>query len=168
MNHVHKRNIIHNYISSSKILIEFPSNHIDRVYIGGSDWSLASCTLEDIFLVYGFPTMAKMERNKTEHPWMARKLFYVYGPPNSKISLECVQKRPMYAKKVDVYLIAKMAQHIWGKEWNEDLICNVVGMDIFIAKFEAFAHEDPKNRASLSTIVQSLIAFSFNFELLPL
>jgi hypothetical protein len=52
---------------------------------------------------------------------MAPKLFYIYGPPNSKTSLESVQRRHIYTKEADVDLIEKMAKYIWKEEWDKDL-----------------------------------------------
>jgi serine/threonine protein kinase len=64
MDLVHKGNILHNDISLSNILLHFPPNHIDRVYIGVCDCSLASHIVGDTFSIYDFPTRAEMERNK--------------------------------------------------------------------------------------------------------
>jgi serine/threonine protein kinase len=47
MDCVHKGKIIHNDISPSNILLRFLPDHIDRVYIGVCDWSMASCAVED-------------------------------------------------------------------------------------------------------------------------
>jgi serine/threonine protein kinase len=38
MAHVHKKKILHNDISLSNILLHFPPDHVDRVYIGIYDW----------------------------------------------------------------------------------------------------------------------------------
>ena len=72
--------ILQNNISPSNILLH---DHVDRVYIGVCDWGLASCIVEDTPSMYGFPTMVEMERNKSEHYWVALELFYVYNLPNS-------------------------------------------------------------------------------------
>ena len=51
---------------------------------------LGKFIVEGISLMYGFSTMAEMKTSKRERPWMAPKLFYVYGLPNSETSLERV------------------------------------------------------------------------------
>jgi serine/threonine protein kinase len=90
MTRVHKSKILHNDISPSNILLHFPLDHIDRVYIGLCDWGLASYIIEDVPLVYGYPTTVEMERNKKEPYWVAIELFYIYGPPNFETLLEHV------------------------------------------------------------------------------
>ena len=76
------------------------------------DWDLVSRIVEGTTLVYGFPSRDEMEKNKNEHLWVALELFYVYSQSNSKISLEHFQRKHMYTKKVDAYLVWKVAQHI--------------------------------------------------------
>jgi serine/threonine protein kinase len=45
MARVHKSKILHNDISPSNILFHFPPDHVDRVYIGVCDWSMATASL---------------------------------------------------------------------------------------------------------------------------
>jgi hypothetical protein len=58
----------------------------------------------------------------------------------------------MYIKEADAYLVGKIAQRIWKEEWDKDLFCNGVGISIFLLKLNALTHEDPKRRASLSSV----------------
>ena len=62
-------------------------------------------------------------------------------------------------------MVRKMAECIWKVEWNKDLFCNATIMSIFITKLAALTHEDPKNRASLSSILKTLTFHLFNFQL---
>jgi serine/threonine protein kinase len=48
MARVHKKKILYNDISPSNILLHFPPDHIDKVYIGVCDWSMATRTIEDV------------------------------------------------------------------------------------------------------------------------
>jgi serine/threonine protein kinase len=53
MARVHKSKILHNDIFPSNILLHFPLEHVDRVYIGVCDWGMATRFIEDEPLVYG-------------------------------------------------------------------------------------------------------------------
>jgi hypothetical protein len=53
---IHKNKILHNDISPSNILLHFPPNHVDRVYIGVCDWGMATRFIEDENSVYSYPT----------------------------------------------------------------------------------------------------------------
>jgi serine/threonine protein kinase len=59
MAYVHKSKILHNDISPSNILLHFPPDHVDRVYIRICDWGMASHLFEDKTSVYGYPTKAE-------------------------------------------------------------------------------------------------------------
>ena len=96
MAYVYKSKILHNDISPSNILLHFPLDHIDRVYIGVCDWSMAIRFIEDEHSIYGYPTKAEMEKNKKERYWMVPELFYVYSPSNSEIAIECVHWKHLY------------------------------------------------------------------------
>jgi serine/threonine protein kinase len=132
MARVHKKKILYNDISPSNILLHFPPDHVDRVYIGACDWGMATRTIEDVPSVYSYSTKDEMERNKKERPWVALELFYVYGPPNSETSLERVQRRHLYTKEADVYSVGKVAQLIWEEEWDKELFKSAVGASIFV------------------------------------
>ena len=77
---------------------------------------MASRIVKDVRLVYGYLTMAEMERNKKKRYQVAPQLFYIYGMPNSKALLERVQKKHMYMKEADAYLVGKITQYIWKEE----------------------------------------------------
>jgi serine/threonine protein kinase len=160
MDCIHKGKILNNDISPSNILLYF-SNHVDRIYIRVCDWGLVSYTIEDTPSMYDFPTTVEMEKNKRECYWVAPKLFIVYGQSNSITSLRCVQRRHMYTKEVDACLVGKKVQHIWNVEWDKDVFINGPGMNIFYTKLNALIYEDPKTRASLSSVLKTLTSHPF-------
>jgi serine/threonine protein kinase len=121
MAYIHKSKILNNDISPSNILLHFPPDHVDRVYIGVCDWGMVIRLIEDNLSMYGYPTKDEMEKNKKEHFWVALELFYIYGPPNFETSLERVQRMHLYTKEADAYLVGKVAQCIWHEEWDKDL-----------------------------------------------
>jgi serine/threonine protein kinase len=147
MYHVHRGKVIHNNISPSNILLHFLPDHADRVYIEMCDWGLASCIVEDVLSMYGFPITVGMEKNKRMRYWEAPKLFYINGPPNSETSLERVQRRHIYTLEVDAYSVGKVAKCIWEEEWDKDLFCNGPSMNIFYTKLKPII-QDPKTRPS--------------------
>jgi serine/threonine protein kinase len=104
MARVHKSKILHNDISPSNILLHFLLDHVDRVYIGVCDWGMATCIIEVVHLVYGYPTKDEIQRNKKECFWVALELFYVYGPPNLRhhwsmyIGDICIQRKRMHTR----------------------------------------------------------------------
>jgi hypothetical protein len=123
---------------------------------------MATYIVEDIPLVYGYPTKDEMERNK-ERFWVATKLYYIYGPLNSKTSLEHVQRRHLYTK--GMYPVGKMAQCIWHEEFDKDLFTGGVGASIFLLKLHVLIHEDPIKRPLLASVPKIITSLFHNFEL---
>jgi hypothetical protein len=152
-------------ISPSNILLHFPPDHVNRVYIGVCDWGMATRTIEDVPSVYGYPTKDEMERNKKERPWVAPKLFYVYDPPNLETSLERVQRRHLYTKEADAYSVGKVAQLIWKDEWYKELFKSVVGASIFLYKLHQLQQEDPRKRPTLASILEIFTSAPHEMEL---
>jgi serine/threonine protein kinase len=74
---IHKSKILHNDISPSNILLHFPPDHINRVYIGICDWGMATRFIEEVPSVYDYPTKEEMEKNKKEHFWMALEFMFM-------------------------------------------------------------------------------------------
>jgi serine/threonine protein kinase len=138
MARVHKKKILHNDIFPSNILLHFPPDHVDTVYIGVCDWGMATRIIEDVPLVYGYPTKDEIERNKKDRIWVALELFYVYGLPNSETSLEHVQRRHLYTKEADAYSVGKVVQLIWEDEWDKELFKSALGTSIFLISYTNF------------------------------
>jgi hypothetical protein len=153
MARVHKSKILHNDISPSNILLHFPPDHVDRVYIGVCDWGMATRFIEDEQSVYGYPTKAEMEKNKKERYWVAPELFYVYGPPKSETAIEHVRWKHLYTPESDAYSVGKLALRIWNDEWDRDLFKTAECGSIFLSKLTALTNEDPTERPSLAHVI---------------
>jgi serine/threonine protein kinase len=151
---VHKSKILHNDIFPSNILLHFPPNHVDRVYIGVCDWGLATFFIEDEHSVYGYPTKAEMEKNKKECYWVAPELFYVYGPPNSETIIERVRWKHLYTLQSDAYSVGKLALRIWNDEWDRHLFKIAECRSIFFSKLTTLTNKDPTERPPLAHVIE--------------
>lgn len=165
MARVHKNEILHNDISPSNILLHFPPDHVDRVYIGVCDWGMASRFCEDKASVYGYPSKAEMEKNKNERKWVAPELFYVYGPSNSETSIERVRWKHPYTPQSDAYSVGKLALEIWHDEWDKHLFKTPECGTLFLRKLTALTDKDPAKRPSLAEVLGSLKSKPFEMEM---
>jgi serine/threonine protein kinase len=154
MARVHKSKILHNDISSSNILLHFPPDHVDRVYIGVCDWGMATGFIEDEHSVYGYPTKAEMEKNKKERYWVALELFYVYGPSNFETTIERVRWKHLYTPQSDAYSVGKLALRIWNDEWDRHLFKTAECGSNFLSKLTALTNEDPTERPPLAHVIE--------------
>jgi hypothetical protein len=68
MDCVHKGKILHNNISLSNILLHFPLDHVVESTLECAIGALQAIAIPSM---YGFSTIAKMERNKRVRHWVA-------------------------------------------------------------------------------------------------
>jgi serine/threonine protein kinase len=165
MARVHKSKILHNDISPSNILLHFPPDHVDRVYIGVCNWGMATRFIEDEASVYGYPTKAEMEKNKKELYWMALELFYVYGLSNSETVIERVRWKHLYTLQSDAYSVGKLALSIWNDEWDPHLFKTAECGSIFLSKLTALTNEDPMKRPSLAHVLEIFKSKLYKMEM---
>jgi serine/threonine protein kinase len=166
MARIHKSKILHNDISTLNILLHFPPDHVDRVYIGVCDWDMAIRFIEDEPSVYGYPTKAEMEKNKKERYWVAPELFYVYSLANSETTIERVQWKHLYTPQSDAYLVGKQALSIWNDEWDRHLFKTTECGSIFLSKLTALTNKDPTKRPSLAHVLDIFKSPPYKMELL--
>jgi hypothetical protein len=126
---------------------------------------MATHFIEEVPLVYGYQAKEEMKRNKEEHFWVAPKLFYVYCPYNFETSLVRVQRRHLYTKEADAYLVGKMALCIWNDEWDKILFKTVGGASILLSKLKAITNNDPKKRPSLASVLDIFTSSFYKMEL---
>jgi serine/threonine protein kinase len=162
---VHKSKILHNDISPSNILLHFPPDHVDRVYIGVCDWGMATRFIEDEYSVYGYPTKAEMEKNKKERCWVAPELFYVYGPPNSETAIERVRWKNLYTLQSDAYSVGKLALSFWNDKWDLHLFKTAECGSIFLSKLTALTNKDPTQRPSLARVLEIFKSKLYQMEM---
>jgi serine/threonine protein kinase len=165
MAHVHKSKILYNDISPSNILLHFPPDHVDRVYIGVCDWGMATCFIEDESSVYGYPTKAKIKKNKKERYWMAPDLFYVYGAANSETAIERVQWKHLYTPQLNAYSVGKLALSIWNDKWDPHLFKTAEYGSIFLSKLTALTNKDPTKRPSLAHVLKIVKSKLYEMEM---
>jgi serine/threonine protein kinase len=165
MARVHKSKILHIDISPSNILLHFPPDHVDRVYIGVCNWGMATRFIKDEASMYGYPTKVEMEENKKKRYWVALELFYVYGPPNSEIAIECVRWKHLYTSKSNAYLVGKFALSIWNDEWDPRLFKTAECGSIFLSKLTVLTNEDPTKRPSLAHVLEIFKSKLYKMEM---
>jgi serine/threonine protein kinase len=114
----HAENILYNDLSALNIMLHFPLEKPENVYIGVYDWGMANRVKEKKSSFYGYETKAEMEANIAERKHVVPELFYVFGPKDSQNSLEVMKKKHLYSKAIDVYSIGMLVSQIWKEEWD--------------------------------------------------
>ena len=166
MDRVHKGHLMHNDISPGNVLLHFPEDKVDQVYIGVCDWGLASRVCETTPSNYGFPNQQDLEASHKHRGWfVAPELWYTYGKPNSETPLESQQRRHLYSQAADAYSVGVIANHIWNNEDDRDLFKDNVGKSRFAVALKELMAKDPKSRSTLAKAVGDLTIAPYNFQI---
>jgi serine/threonine protein kinase len=153
MGKCHVQNILLNDLSPSNIMLHFPPEEPENVYIGVYDWGMASCVKEKKSSLYGYQTKPEMEANVAQRKHVAPELFYVFGPKGSRNSLEVMKKKHLYLKAVDAYSIGVLVCLIWKEEWDKTLIKDAMVFHVFELKLRGLQDKDPKTRLSILDVL---------------
>jgi len=88
-------------------------------YIWGlCNWELSSQGVEKEPSKYGYRTQKEIQDVKNARKFVALELFFQYGDPGSKISLEVMQKRHLYSKAANAFAARWLTSYIWSEEWD--------------------------------------------------
>ena len=75
MDIVHRAKIIHNDLTPSNVLLHFPANDVEKVYIGVSDWGMASRIVEEKSSYFRYPNEVDCHQERLRKNYVAPELF---------------------------------------------------------------------------------------------
>jgi serine/threonine protein kinase len=113
MNNVHHYHTLHNDISPDNVLLHFPSNFPDKVYIRICGWAMAGNfnDLKDSLYIH------KSEEAKTRimrgKYWIAPELNYVLPPLGNSKDAD-FERRLKYTPKSETFAMGKIAKEIYS------------------------------------------------------
>jgi hypothetical protein len=165
MDLVHKAKIIHNDLTPSNILLHFPPDNVQSVYIGVCDWGMASRIVERKASYYGKPDEIQRQEARRNKPGVAPELFFVYGPrDDEERNLERMKRMHLYTKETDAFSVGFLAKMMWKGEDCKELFKDTSIAIAFSLKLDALIHEDPTKRPSLARVVEDLMGPPYNFK----
>jgi serine/threonine protein kinase len=112
MNNVHHCHSLHNDMSPDNVLLHFPPNSEDKVYIGICDWAMAgnfNDLKESLYIHESQEARARMMRNRW---WVAPKFNYVLPLPRSTRDVD-FERRPKFTPKIEMYAVGRIAHWIY-------------------------------------------------------
>ena len=112
-NNVYHCHTLHNDMSPENILLHFPSDSNEKVYIGICDWTMArnfNDLKESLYIYKSEEVKARMLGNKW---WIMPELNYVLPQLGSSRDLD-FKWRPSFTPKSEAYAMGKIAHWIYG------------------------------------------------------
>jgi serine/threonine protein kinase len=113
MNNVHHCHTLHKDMSPDNVLLHFPPNSPDKVYIGICDWAIARNfnDLKESFYIH--ESQEARTRLMQHRWWVALELNYVLPPPGSTRDPD-FERRPKFTPKNETYAVGRIAHWIYG------------------------------------------------------
>jgi hypothetical protein len=175
MNNVHHCHTLHNDMLPDNVMLHFPPNFADKVYIGICDWAMAGNFNDLKESLYIHESQEARTRIMQYKWWVVLELNYVLLPPKSTRDLD-FEQRPKFTPKSETHVVGKIAQWIYRgnffleyyskqhKEERGDDIFNFLAMDqTFQRSLEQLYKDDPDQRATLNQIVNRFMNAPFNW-----
>ena len=177
MNNVHHCHTLHNDMSPDIVLLHFPPNFLDKVYIGISDWAMArnfNDLNESLYIHENEEAKTRMMHNRW---WVVPELNYILLPPGSTKDPD-FEWRPNFTPKSEMYAMDKIAHWIYSgnlsleyfsKEHKEEKGDESFS---FSAMYQTFQHsleqlfrDNPEQRPTLNWIVNHFMSAPFNWPI---
>jgi serine/threonine protein kinase len=113
MNNVHHCHTLHNDMSPDNVMLHFPPNSEDKVYIGICDWAMAENfnDLKESLSIH--ESQEARTRVMCNRWWVAPELNYVLPPLGSTRDPD-FERRPQFTPKNETYAVGKIAQWIYS------------------------------------------------------
>jgi hypothetical protein len=112
--------------------------------------------------LYGYQEKEEMVANIAQRKHVAPELFYVFGPEDSRTSLEVMQKKHLYTKAADAYSVGMLASLIWKEEWDRILLPDAMVFHGFELKLRDLQDKDLQIRLSISDVLRRFTSAPFN------
>jgi hypothetical protein len=118
MNNVQHYHTLHNNMSSDNIMLHFPPNSQDKVYIGICNWAMAGNFNDLKKSLYIHESQEARIRIMEHKWWVALELNYFLLPPGSTRDPD-FERWPKFTPKSETYAVGKIAQ--WTYSGNLSL-----------------------------------------------
>jgi hypothetical protein len=177
MNNVHHCHAQHNDILPDNVLLHFPLDFPDKVYIGICNWAMAgnfNDLKESLYIHESEEVKTRIMQGRYR---VAPELNNVLPPLGSSRDAD-FERRPRYTPKSETFVVGRIAKQIYGsnlstayynkymRENRVDDVFSILEMDqVFQCSLEQLFRDDPTQRASLNRIVNRFMGTPFNWLL---
>jgi hypothetical protein len=115
MNNVHHCHTLHNDMSPDNVLLHFPPNSANKVYIDICDWAMVGNfnDLKESLYIHESQEARTGVRVMQHRWWVVPELNYVLPPPGSTRDPD-FKRQPKFTLKSETYAVGRIAHSIYG------------------------------------------------------
>ena len=168
MDVIHSQRLLHNDLSPNNVMLHFPKDKTDAVYIGVCDWGMASWDGEDKMSNYGRPSRAELDVYKGKYHHAAPELFHVYGKHGTPTSPKRMGIKHKHNHRSEAYAVGYLARKIYNRDCSSSLFQKNKDPSSLSKRFEQCMDEllkpDPLERSTVTHVVDVLKKPPYNLD----
>jgi serine/threonine protein kinase len=156
---LHKSGVLHNDLSPSNILLHFPPELPEDVYIGVCDWGMASWSSEEPLSLNWARDEADLQAKKTARWWIAPEMWYMLPQEVDGVVVSPGTKQTKNTMKSEAYATGKLTRYIYNDASSSTLFKGCDTTRVMLNRvLDGLTKDDPKERWTVAHAVNSMKA----------
>ena len=165
---VHKHDVLHNDLSPNNVMLHFPRDRDDTVFIGVCDWGMSTWMNEVALSNYGKESTEAVAKHKEKYYYAAPKLFYIQGKRGTSQSPVRMARKHKHTIYSESFSVGALAKKIYHHDSTSNLFQKTPDPNSTKVRFELALNEltriDPTERSTITRVVNLLKSPSYNLE----
>jgi hypothetical protein len=113
---VHKHDVLHNDLNPNNVMLHFPQDRKNTIFIGVCDWGMALWGVEDAPSNYGRDSMDEMNKHKAKYNCAGLELFHVRGQRGTSTSPMRMARKHRHTFLSEFFSVGALAKKIYHKD----------------------------------------------------
>jgi hypothetical protein len=163
---VHNQDVLHNDLNPNNVMLHFPQDRENTVFIGVCDWGMASWGDEDAPSNYGRDSVDDMKKHREKYNCAGPELFHVRGQRGTSTSPVRMARKHRHTYLSESFSVGVLAKKIYAKDAASPLFQlnsdpNGVMMRFELA-LDQLTRPNPAERSTITHIVNILKSPPYN------
>lgn len=163
---VHKHDVLHNDLNPNNVMLHFPTDREDTVFIGVCDWGMASWGDEDAPSNYGTESVDEMNKHRAKYPCAGPELFHVRGQRGTSTSPMRMARKHRHSFLSESFSVGALARKIYQRDSTSTLFQSNRDPNGLKMRFEvaldALTKTNPAERSTVTHEVNILKSPPYN------
>jgi serine/threonine protein kinase len=163
---VHKHDVLHNDLNPNNVMLHFPQDRENTVFIGVCDWGMASWGDEDAPSNYGKDSVDEMNKHKAQYNCAGPELFHVRGQRGTSTSPMRMARKHRHTFLSESFSVGALAKKIYHKDSTSPLFQHNRDPNGLKMRFEvaldALTKTNPADRSTITHEVNILKSPPYN------
>jgi hypothetical protein len=163
---MHKHDVLHNDLNPNNVMLHFPQDRENTVFIGACDWGMASWGDEDAPFNYGRYSVDEMNKHKAKYNCAGAELFHIQGQRGTSTSPMRMARKHRHTFLLKSFSVDALAKKIYHKDLTSPLFqlnSDPNGLKMrFKLALDALTKTNPTERSTITHVVNMLKSPPYN------